>query len=128
MFPPPLNLVRNLFSIVALLSCCFPSAMAAPVSLELRKPLECSIGPGETHSYTLNINAGQYAHLVVDQRGVDVEDRALGAVPAAVAALGLAQALARSNDSVATRAWHDAVIDCLVTRGASTDVLRIDAG
>src|SRR5205085_6799252 len=45
---------------------------AALVSLELAKPIERSIAADETHSYTLNLNAGQYAHLVVDQRGVDV--------------------------------------------------------
>ena len=35
-------------------------------------PVERSIAAGETHSYTLNLTAGQYAHIVVDQRGVDV--------------------------------------------------------
>ena len=43
-----------------------------PISLELGKPLEPAIAAGETHLYTLNLNAGQYAHVVLDQRGVDV--------------------------------------------------------
>jgi CHAT domain-containing protein len=41
-------------------------------SLELGKPIERSIAPEETHAYTLDLNAGQYAHLVVDQHGADV--------------------------------------------------------
>src|SRR5215213_5116236 len=42
------------------------------VSLELGKPLERSIEPEETHSYTLNLASGQYAHVLVDQRRVNV--------------------------------------------------------
>lgn len=72
MFPPPLKLVRKSFSIVVFLSFSLLTAIAVPISLEPGKPLERSIAPGETHSYTLNLNAGQYAHVVVDQRGVDV--------------------------------------------------------
>ena len=45
---------------------------AAVISLEVAKPIERSLAADETHSFTLNLNAGQYAHVVVDQRGVDV--------------------------------------------------------
>ncbi len=45
---------------------------AATVSLEPGKSIERSIAADETHSYILNLNAGQYAHVVVDQRGADV--------------------------------------------------------
>ncbi len=77
MFPPPLHLVRKSFSIIAFLSFSFLTGslltvLAAPISLELGKPLERSLAAGETHSYILNLNANQYAHVVVDQRGVDV--------------------------------------------------------
>lgn len=41
-------------------------------ALELGKPIERSIDAGETQSYSLTLTAGQFAHLVVDQRGVDV--------------------------------------------------------
>jgi CHAT domain-containing protein/Tfp pilus assembly protein PilF len=44
----------------------------APISLELSKPIDRTINAGETDSYTLTLSAGQYAHLTVDQRGVDV--------------------------------------------------------
>src|SRR5437868_1166574 len=67
-------------SLIALLVFCSMNCWARPltqteaalVSLELAKPVERPIAADETHSYTLNLNAGQYAHVVVDQRGVDV--------------------------------------------------------
>lgn len=40
--------------------------------LELGKPIERSIAAGETQSYTLTLSLDQYAHIVVDQRGVDL--------------------------------------------------------
>ena len=49
-----------------------PSPQRQATSLELAKPIERTIAPDETHSYTLNLNAGQYAHIVVDQRDADV--------------------------------------------------------
>jgi len=49
-----------------------PQSESATVSLELAKPIERSLAADETHSYVLNLNSGQYAHVVVDQRGVDV--------------------------------------------------------
>jgi CHAT domain-containing protein/Tfp pilus assembly protein PilF len=35
-------------------------------------PTEYQLGPGQTHTHYLQAEAGQYLHLVVDQRGVDV--------------------------------------------------------
>jgi CHAT domain-containing protein len=43
-----------------------------PASLELGKPVESSVAAKETQSYLVTLSAGQYAHLLVDQRGVDV--------------------------------------------------------
>src|SRR5215813_2800724 len=43
----------------------------APV-LEAGKPIEREIAGGEAHSYQLTLTAGQYARVVVDQRGIDV--------------------------------------------------------
>lgn len=40
--------------------------------LELGKPIERELKGGEVHSYTIVLAAGQYVHLVVDQRGIDV--------------------------------------------------------
>ncbi|HYK22414.1 MAG TPA: tetratricopeptide repeat protein, partial [Pyrinomonadaceae bacterium] len=51
---------------------CFAAPQTQPVTLELAKPIERSIAADETQSYVLNLNAGQYAHIVVDQRGADV--------------------------------------------------------
>ena len=44
----------------------------AASSLEPSKPIERSINAGEAQSYILTLTPGQYAHIVVDQRGVDV--------------------------------------------------------
>jgi tetratricopeptide (TPR) repeat protein len=65
-------------SIVVLLNFDTLKSSAAPLiqtpttPLELSKPIERAINAGETHAYTLTLTSGQYAHLAVDQRGVDV--------------------------------------------------------
>ncbi len=41
-------------------------------ALELSKPIARTINAGEADTYTLTLASGQYAHLTVDQRGVDV--------------------------------------------------------
>ena len=63
----------------AVLLFCVLHGVAAPralsqttTSLEPAKLVERSLAAGETHSYTLTLTSGQYAHIVVDQRGVDV--------------------------------------------------------
>jgi CHAT domain-containing protein len=70
------NLAWKSFSIVVGLSFCLLSASAqnepASISLEPGKPIERSIAAGESQSYSLTLTSGQYAHVVVDQRGVDV--------------------------------------------------------
>jgi len=80
----PRNLARTSLqrgiSVVVLLTFCFVKAWAAlldqgglsGISLDMGKPLEQSIAQGETHSYTLTLSDGQYAHVLVDQRGVDL--------------------------------------------------------
>jgi len=69
---PPRNLVWKSFSIISFISLSLLTVRATSISLELGKALEASIAAGETHSYTLNLNAGQYAHILVDQRKADV--------------------------------------------------------
>lgn len=42
------------------------------VPLEPGKPIERELAGGPSHSYQLTLAAGQYLHVVVDQRGIDV--------------------------------------------------------
>lgn len=42
------------------------------VPLELNKPIERQLAENQTHSYAITLTRDQYAHVVVDQRGVDV--------------------------------------------------------
>jgi CHAT domain-containing protein/Tfp pilus assembly protein PilF len=46
--------------------------------LERDKPIERELAGGQSHSYQLSLDAGQYVKLVVDQRGIDVVVRLLG--------------------------------------------------
>jgi tetratricopeptide (TPR) repeat protein len=41
-------------------------------TLELGKPVERELSGGQSHSYRVLLAAGQYLHVVVDQRGIDV--------------------------------------------------------
>src|SRR5262245_36434786 len=36
------------------------------------KPIERELAGGQSHTYQITLNAGQYVKLVVDQRGIDV--------------------------------------------------------
>src|SRR5438874_8229241 len=68
MIPRPLS---NWF----LASCCFlalvhsasPTASQSTTELKPKTPLQVEIKPGEVHSYTLALNAGQYARVTVNQ-------------------------------------------------------------
>lgn len=40
--------------------------------LEDGKPIERELSGGESHSYQLNVTTGQYARVVVEQKGIDV--------------------------------------------------------
>lgn len=42
------------------------------VALELGKPVERELAGGQSHRYTIRMTSGQYLHVVVDQRGIDV--------------------------------------------------------
>ncbi|HKC89085.1 MAG TPA: hypothetical protein VKG02_24085, partial [Blastocatellia bacterium] len=46
--------------------------------LERGKPIERELAGGQSHSYQLSLDAGQYAGVVVDQRGIDVVIRLSG--------------------------------------------------
>src|SRR4030095_9529083 len=45
--------------------------------LELQKPVESSLKAGESHEYQIDLSAGQYLSVVVEQRGVDLTARLL---------------------------------------------------
>src|SRR6185436_10378199 len=47
--------------------------------LELGKPIVRELAGGEAHSYRLALAAGQFCHVVVDQRGIDVVAALYGA-------------------------------------------------
>jgi len=42
------------------------------ISLEPGKPVERELSGGQSHSYKITMNSGQYLHVVVTQRGIDV--------------------------------------------------------
>ncbi len=46
--------------------------------LEPGKPIERELKGGEVHAYQITLAAGQYLHVVVDQRGIDVVVTVLG--------------------------------------------------
>src|SRR5262249_29485725 len=48
------------------------------VTLETGKAIERAMAGGEAHDYKVPLKAGQFLHLVVDQRGIDVVVRVLG--------------------------------------------------
>src|SRR6266508_1227795 len=48
-----------------------PSAQES-ISLEPGKPVERELSGGQSHSYKVTVGSGQYLHVVVAQRGIDV--------------------------------------------------------
>src|SRR5262252_7254758 len=42
------------------------------ISLEPGKPVERELSGGQSHSYKITLISGQYLHIVVEQRGIDV--------------------------------------------------------
>jgi hypothetical protein len=64
----------HIFSLPLVLIC-FALAAAqavAPTALQVGTPVERTLGPGQTHNYTVALEQNQYLQLVVDQRGIDV--------------------------------------------------------
>lgn len=47
-------------------------------ALELGKPIERELAGGQSHSYSFRLEAGQYLHIIVDQRGIDITVTASG--------------------------------------------------
>jgi erythromycin esterase len=55
---------------------CFAAA-AQPVSLERDRPIAARLAGGEQHEYALRLRAGEFAHVIVEQQGIDVVVTAL---------------------------------------------------
>ena len=55
------------------------SASPAGTQLLVATPLEGRLTPGETHTYRIEAQAGDFLHVVVDQQGVDVSTKLLDA-------------------------------------------------
>ena len=46
--------------------------LPANTPLQAGTPIERTLGPGQSHNYSVNLDEGQFMQLVVDQRGIDV--------------------------------------------------------
>jgi erythromycin esterase len=53
------------------------TASAQPAMLERGRPVAATLRGGEQHEYALRLRAGMYAHVVVEQQGIDVVVTAL---------------------------------------------------
>ena len=49
-----------------------PPAVSEATTLEPGKPVERELHGGETHAYKIHVEAGQFVHVVVMQKGIDV--------------------------------------------------------
>jgi len=49
-----------------------PKPEEPPRALEPNKPIVRDMAGGQTHTYLIQLEAGEYLHVVVDQRGIDV--------------------------------------------------------
>ena len=48
------------------------AAQSAPAALEVGKPITRELKGGEVHAYAVQLEAGQYARVSVDQEGIDI--------------------------------------------------------
>ena len=58
--------------IVTLISAVSVFPQADPQLLEPGKAVERELNEGQTHSYRIALNPGQYVRVAIDQRGIDV--------------------------------------------------------
>ena len=64
---------------------CASAQAQGPTALQANAPVERTLGPGQTHEFTVTLEANAFIQLVVEQRGIDVvvrtytpEGKALG--------------------------------------------------
>jgi len=53
-------------------TCALSQVVQKSIPLEQGKLIERELAGGESHSYQLNVATGQYAYVIVDQKGIDV--------------------------------------------------------
>lgn len=82
--PPSRRAARILLLLVPLAAAAFPAA-AQPTALTLGRTVRATIAPGDTARYTVAMDSGAIARLVVTQTGADVRVRVLGPGGGAVA-------------------------------------------
>ena len=58
-----------IFRVVPLARAQMPNAN---MPLQTGTPVERTLGPGQAHNYSVNLDEGQFLQLIVDQRGIDV--------------------------------------------------------
>jgi len=76
-----LLLLISLFPIIpqAFLSVSYAALEELPGrQLELNKPIERGLSGGQSHAYQVQLPAGQYIRLVIEQRGIDLEAKLIG--------------------------------------------------
>jgi CHAT domain-containing protein/Tfp pilus assembly protein PilF len=80
------------------------------ISLEPGKPVERELSGGQSHSYKITATTGQYLHIVVEQRGIDVavalftpDGKKIGEVDGERAAVGTETVLAIADAAGAYR-------------------------
>lgn len=66
---------NSLLRSVRITSVLFSQAQESPdvLTLELGQPVKRELAGGQSHSYKFTLTSNQYAHLVVEQKGIDVE-------------------------------------------------------
>src|SRR5262245_47641581 len=83
----------SLASAVLLTICSFISARSqganSSAALEPDKAIERELASGERHDYRITLSAGEFARIVVEQRGIDVTVSVLTANGEKVAERGL---------------------------------------
>jgi len=58
--------------ILAFVFICAPLVAQTTTTLQLGTPIERTLGPGQVHTFTVDLEENTYVQLVVEQRGVDV--------------------------------------------------------
>ena len=69
---------RSAFTVVFGIAVYVVAAVAEPTVLEPHKPIERRIGGGDSHDYLLQLSAGQYARIAIEQKSVNISISVFG--------------------------------------------------